>query len=144
MVDLCRVWADLSADPDNPTVAAAARANIAGLVFHVPFCDACASVSESMPDPQKVLHALGDLDASSLSAEDRAEIRAINASVLGDDEELSPADVLERLAALEDSKAPTSTMPNILSYLRGERKKARASAANSEAPAHPLEKPGKA
>src|ERR1041384_4932170 len=85
--DLCRVWADLAADPDNAAVAAAARAQLTALVFHVPLCDACASVSDSMPFSQKVFDVLGNIDHLGLSDEELQELRAID-DAMGDDDDL--------------------------------------------------------
>ena len=59
MTELCRVWADLAADPENADAVAAARARLVDLVWHVPGCDTCAVISEAMPFPKRVFAVLG-------------------------------------------------------------------------------------
>lgn len=60
---LCRLWADLAANPDDAAVADSARARLLELVAHVPLCAACGRISDAMPFPEQVFAVLGDEDA---------------------------------------------------------------------------------
>src|SRR5438105_8581331 len=82
---LCRVWAVQAARPDDPGAAAAARAHLTDLVFHVPFCEACNIVGETTRFPQQMLDVLGNLDDCGLSDEELAEIRSMDTILAGDD-----------------------------------------------------------
>jgi hypothetical protein len=96
MTELCRVWADLAADPENTAAVAAARARLVDLVWHVPGCDTCAVISEAMPFPDRVFAVLGDENLD-LSPEELQEIRAMD-DVLPDDRNAIP-DAVEFLLA---------------------------------------------
>ena len=80
MTELCRVWANLAADPENPAAVAAARARLVELAAHMGTCDVCAVVGEAMPFPERVFAVLGEenLEHLNLSPEELAEIRALD------------------------------------------------------------------
>ena len=99
MTELCRVWADLAADPDNPIAVAAARRRLVDLMGHVGTCDVCAAIGESMPFPKRVFAVLGEenLDHLNLSREELAEIRALD--VLSADDRNAIPEAVEFLLA---------------------------------------------
>jgi len=96
--DLCRLWADLAADPDNADVIAKARARLMELVEHVDDCEECRLISESMETPEKVFAALGE-DAIELSGDELKILRSMD-KVLADDREAIDSGVEFLLAAL--------------------------------------------
>src|SRR5438034_11823281 len=83
MSELCRVWADLAADPESAAAVAAARTRLVDLVEHMNTCDACGLISESMPFPERVFAVLGDENLD-LSREELKAIREMD-TVLADD-----------------------------------------------------------
>ena len=83
MSELCRVWADLAADPESAAAVAAAHTRFVDLVEHMNTCDACGLISESMPFPERVFAVLGDENLD-LSREELKAIREMD-TVLADD-----------------------------------------------------------
>ena len=96
MTELCRVFADLAADPENAAAVAAARARLVDLVWHVPGCDTCSVISEAMPFPERVFAVLGEENLD-ISPEELKEIRA--QGVLSTDDRNAIPDAVEFLLA---------------------------------------------
>jgi hypothetical protein len=100
MNELCRVWAELAADPENAAAVAAARARLVDLIFHVGTCDACGLIGETMPFPERVLAVLGEENLQ-MSPEEREELRQLD-QLLADDPEAIEAGVGFLLAGLPE------------------------------------------
>jgi hypothetical protein len=100
MNELCRVWAELAADPENASAVAAARARLVDLIGHVGTCDACGLIGETMPFPERVLAVLGEENLN-LPPEELEELRQLN-QLLADGPEAIEAGVEFLLAGLPE------------------------------------------
>ena len=105
MTELCRVWADLAADPENADAVAAARARLMDLVWHVGGgCETCAIIGEAMPFPERVFAVLGKENLN-LSPEQLQELREIDDELSADNRNAIPEAVEFLLAGLPPTLA---------------------------------------